>query len=174
MRRFFIAVVTFALLPFVALAQQADRPNTILVLDASGSMWGQIDGVNKIVIARDVIAEMLAEMPDETSLGLTVYGHRERGSCTDIETIVAPAPFTQDRILEAVNSINPRGRTPMADAVVAAAQSLRHTENPATVILVSDGIENCNPDPCAIARELEATGVGFTAHVIGFDVAAEP
>jgi Ca-activated chloride channel family protein len=174
MRRFFIAVVTFALLPFVALAQQADRPNTILVLDASGSMWGQIDGVNKIVIARDVIAEMLAEMPDETSLGLTVYGHRERGSCTDIETIVSPAPFTQDRILEAVNSINPRGRTPMADAVVAAAQSLRHTENPATVILVSDGIENCNPDPCAMARELEAAGIGFTAHVIGFDVAAEP
>ncbi|MBF9060882.1 VWA domain-containing protein, partial [Rhodobacterales bacterium HKCCSP123] len=174
MRALFTALIALALLPLAALAQQADRPDTILVLDASGSMWGQIDGVNKIVIAREVIAEMLADMPDETSLGLTVYGHRERGSCTDIETIVAPAPFTQDRILEAVNAINPRGRTPMADAVVAAAQSLRHTENPATVILVSDGIENCNPDPCAIARELEATGVGFTAHVIGFDVAAEP
>lgn len=174
MRAFFLALMTLILLPLAAVAQSTDRPNTILVLDGSGSMWGQIDGVNKIVIARDVIAEMLADMADDVSLGLTVYGHRERGSCTDIETIVAPAPGTQARILEAVNGINPRGRTPMTDAVVAAAQSLRSTEEAATVILVSDGIENCNPDPCAIAAELEAAGVDFTAHVIGFDVASEP
>jgi Ca-activated chloride channel family protein len=174
MRAFLITLFTLVFLPFAGLAQSDDRPNTILVLDASGSMWGQIDGENKIVIARNVIAEMLAEIPDDAALGLTVYGHRERGSCTDIETIVAPAPGTQDAILEAVNAINPRGRTPMSDAVVAAARSLRHTENAATVILVSDGIENCNPDPCAIAAELEATGVGFTAHVVGFDVASEP
>lgn len=174
MRAFFLALITLLMLPLAALAQSADRPNTILVLDGSGSMWGQIDGVNKIVIAREVIADMLADMADDVSLGLTVYGHRERGSCTDIETIVAPAPGTQDRILEAVNAINPRGRTPMTDAVIAAAQSLRSTEEAATVILVSDGIENCNPDPCAIAAELEASGVDFTAHVIGFDVASEP
>lgn len=178
MRVFFIALVSLLMLPMIstgtALAQSADRPNTILVLDGSGSMWGQIDGVNKIVIAREVIADMLEAMADDVSLGLTVYGHRQRGSCTDIETIVAPAPGTQDRILEAVNAINPRGRTPMTDAVIAAAQSLRSTEEAATVILVSDGIENCNPDPCAIAAELEATGVDFTAHVIGFDVASEP
>ena len=174
MRALVLALATMLMLPLAALAQTAERPNTILVLDGSGSMWGQIDGVNKIVIARQVIAELLAEMADDVSLGLTVYGHRERGSCADIETIVAPAPFTQDRILEVVNGLNPRGRTPMTDAVIAAAQSLRHTEEPATVILVSDGIENCNPDPCAIAAELEATGVAFTAHVIGFDVASEP
>lgn len=174
MRAFLICLLTLVFLPLSAMAQSADRPNTILVLDGSGSMWGQIDGVNKIVIAREVIAQMLADMADDVSLGLTVYGHRQRGSCTDIETIVAPAPGTQDRILEAVNAINPRGRTPMTDAVIAAAQSLRSTEEAATVILVSDGIENCNPDPCAIAAELEAAGVDFTAHVIGFDVASEP
>ncbi len=174
MRAFFLAFLMIFLTPAMAFAQAADRPNTILVLDGSGSMWGQIDGVNKIVIARNVIADLLENMADDVSLGLTVYGHRQRGSCGDIETIVEPAPFTQDRILEAVNSINPRGRTPMTDAVIAAAQSLRHTEEAATVILVSDGIENCNPDPCAIASELEAAGVAFTAHVIGFDVASEP
>ena len=173
MRAFILTIITLIFLPFAAFAQTEGRANTILVLDGSGSMWGQIDGVNKIVIARNVIADLLEDMADEVSLGLTVYGHRERGNCADIQTLVEPAPFTQDRILEAVNAINPRGRTPMADAVVAAAQSLRHTEEPATVILVSDGIENCNPDPCVIAAELEASGVAFTAHVIGFDVAEE-
>ena len=52
----------------------------------------------------------------------------------------------------------------------AAAEALRYTEERATVILVSDGIETCNPDPCAAARALEQAGIDFTAHVIGFDV----
>ncbi|MEM9319913.1 MAG: VWA domain-containing protein [Pseudomonadota bacterium] len=151
-----------------------DTPDTILVLDASGSMWGQIDGVNKIVIARDVIAGVMADLPETLELGLMAYGHNRRGDCSDIEMLIPPGPDTRQAIVDAVNTINPRGRTPMSDAVVAAANALRHTENPATVILVSDGIETCEADPCAVAAELEAAGVGFTAHVIGFDVAAEP
>ena len=147
-----------------------ERPNTILVLDGSGSMWGQIDGINKIVIARDVVGDLLDTFPENQNLGLTVYGHRERGNCADIETVVAPGPDTLGAIREAVNGINPRGKTPMTDAVIAAAEALRFTEEKATVILVSDGIETCNPDPCAAARALEQAGVDFTAHVIGFDV----
>jgi Ca-activated chloride channel family protein len=159
---------------FPATAQIDERADTILVLDASGSMWGQIDGVNKIVIAREVIAEVLQDLPGNLDLGLMAYGHNRRGDCSDIEMLIEPGPDTRAAIVEAVNTINPRGRTPMTDAVVAAAQSLRYTENAATVILVSDGIETCEADPCAIAAELEAAGIGFTAHVIGFDVASEP
>ena len=62
----------------------------------------------------------------------------------------------------------------MTDAVIAAAQALRYTEEKATVILVSDGVETCNPDPCAAARLLEEAGIDFTAHVIGFDVGSDP
>ncbi|SHM42467.1 Ca-activated chloride channel family protein [Paracoccus solventivorans] len=150
-----------------------ERQNTILVLDASGSMWGQIDGVNKITIAREVVADILSDFSADQNLGFVTYGHRERGQCSDIETVVAPAPGTADEIARIVNELNPRGMTPMTDAVIAAAQALRHTEQAATVILVSDGIETCNPDPCAAARALEAAGVDFTAHVIGFDVRGE-
>ncbi len=147
-----------------------DRTNTILVLDGSGSMWGQIDGVAKITIAQEVVAGLLADFPSDQNLGLTVYGHRSRGECTDIETIVAPGPDTRDAIAAAVAGIKPLGKTPMTDAVIAAAGALRYTEDKATVILVSDGVETCNPDPCAAARALEEAGIDFTAHVIGFDV----
>lgn len=153
---------------------QTPAPSAILVLDGSGSMWGQIDGVNKIVIAREVVANLLGELPGSLQLGLTVYGHRTRGDCTDIQTIIEPGANNRANILAAVRGINPRGRTPMTQAVVEAARVLRHTEEPATVILVSDGIETCEADPCAIAAELEAAGVNFTAHVVGFDVRAEP
>ncbi|MEM9344594.1 MAG: VWA domain-containing protein [Pseudomonadota bacterium] len=164
-----MAALCLSCLP--ALAQVDETPSAILVLDGSGSMWGQIDGVNKIVIAREVIDDLLDEIPETQALGLTVYGHRTRGDCSDIETLIEPGTGNRDAIRAAVNGINPRGRTPMTSSVVAAARAMRHTENPATVILVSDGIETCEADPCAIATELEQIGIGFTAHVIGFDVA---
>lgn len=163
-----ICIVVFLGLPGLLTAQE--RARTILVLDASGSMWGQIDGAAKITIAQDVMGDLLGSLPENQELGLTAYGHRTEGDCTDIETLVSPGIGTRDAISDAVNAIKPRGKTPMTDAVVAAAEALRYTDQPATVILVSDGIETCHPDPCAAARVLEETGVDFTAHVVGFDV----
>lgn len=172
MRRFLAALILLLLpgLTWPSLTLAQDRANTILVLDASGSMWGQVDGVTKIEIARNVITDLLQGLPADQNLGLTVYGHRSRGDCSDIETIVPPGPNTRDAIAAAVANINPKGKTPMTDAVVAAAEALRYTEEKATVILISDGIETCNPDPCAAARALEAAGVDFTVNVIGFDI----
>ena len=151
-----------------------EAPRTILVLDASGSMWGQIDGTAKIEIAQGVVGTLLDSLPEGQDLGLAVYGHRTKGDCTDIETVVPPGPGTREAIRAAVQAIKPRGKTPMTDAVIAAAEALKYTEEAATVILVSDGIETCAPDPCAAAAALEEAGVNFTAHVVGFDVAGDP
>ncbi len=148
----------------------AEDTTTILVLDGSNSMWGQIDGEAKITIAQRVITRLLDDLPEDQPLGLTAYGHRQAGDCSDIETIVAPATGTQSAIAEAVRNIRPTGKTPMTDAVRAAAEAIGYTETPATVILVSDGIETCEADPCAAARAMEQAGVDFTAHVVGFAV----
>ncbi|MFQ5439585.1 MAG: VWA domain-containing protein, partial [Paracoccaceae bacterium] len=141
------------------------------VLDGSGSMWGQIDKKAKITIAQEVIGELLETIPEGTELGLTVYGHRRKGSCKDIETLVEPGTDTRAAIAKAVNRIKPKGKTPLSAAVIAAAEHLKYTEEKATVILISDGRETCKLDPCEVGRKLEETGVDFTAHVIGFDVA---
>ncbi len=155
---------------WAAAAQARDRTRTILVLDASGSMWGQIDGTAKITIAQDVIGGLLQTLPPEHELGLTVYGHRRKGDCSDIETLIVPGVGQRAEIADAVNAIKPKGKTPLSAAVIAAAEALRYTEDRATVILVSDGRETCDFDPCEVGRRLEAAGVDFTAHVIGFDV----
>jgi hypothetical protein len=52
----------------------AAEERAIIVLDASGSMWGQIDGRAKIAIARDVLADVLGKVPSDVSLGLLAYG----------------------------------------------------------------------------------------------------
>lgn len=157
-----------------ALAQTPPQPqpqqNAMLVLDASGSMWGQLQGRSKIEIARDAVADMLKRWPQDHHLGLLAYGHNRKGDCKDIQTLVEPGPLDRAGFLGRVNGLNPMGMTPLSAAVIAAADVLRSSEQKATVILVSDGEETCSMDPCQVGRELEARGVDFTAHVIGFDV----
>ena len=63
----------------------------IIVLDASGSMWGQIDGKPKLEIARETLRTVLQSVPADLELGFMAYGHREKGNCSDIELIVPPA-----------------------------------------------------------------------------------
>jgi Ca-activated chloride channel family protein len=169
MFRFLASLVLVLAAALPATAQEVGR--TIIVFDASGSMWGQIGGKAKITIAQEVMGDLLQSLPDDLELGLTVYGHRRKGDCGDIESVVAPAAGTRAAIASAVNGISPRGKTPLSEAVIRAAEELKYTEEKATVILVSDGVETCDFDPCEVGRKLEAAGVDFTAHVIGFDVA---
>lgn len=152
-------------------AAQAER--AIIVLDASASMWGQIEGTPKLEIARDTLRTVLQTVPSDLELGLMAYGHREKGSCTDIELVVAPAAGTGGVIADAADTMRFLGKTPLSEAVKQAAQSLRFTEEKATVILITDGIETCNADPCALANELEQSGIDFTTHVVGFGLSDE-
>ncbi|WP_435258859.1 vWA domain-containing protein [Thioclava sp. FR2] len=158
------AFLSLALIANPVLAE--DR--SIIVLDASGSMWGQIDGRPKLEIAREALGQVLQGIPAESELGLMAYGHREKGSCEDIELIVPPSTESAAAISEAANRMKFLGKTPLSEAVRRAAIELRATEEKATVILITDGIETCNADPCALGNELEASGVDFTAHVVGF------
>ena len=148
------------------------QEDVIVVLDASGSMWGELDGAPKIVAARNVIGGLLDDLPADRRLGLVAYGHNRKGDCTDIEEIAAVGS-DRSAIKSAVNALNPKGKTPLSASVKFAAEKLKFTENKATVILVSDGKETCDLDPCDVGAELETTGVDFTAHVIGFDIVAE-
>ena len=163
--------------PISAVAADATDPaaaeRAILVLDASGSMWGEIDGAHKITIAREVIDGLLQDWDPNVHLGVTAYGHREKGDCSDIEVLAPLGPVNKSGIMTAIEGLNPKGKTPLTDAVRQAAEELRYTEERATVILVSDGKETCDADPCTAAAELEAIGIDFTVHVVGFDLDAE-
>jgi len=150
-----------------ALMGVAHADDAILVLDGSGSMWGQVDGKTKAEIARSVVGELLNQIPADRRLGLVAYGHRRTGDCTDIEEL-APVGTDRETIRKQVNALSFKGKTPLTEAVRFAAGKLRYREAKATIILVSDGAESCNADPCALGAELEADGVDFTVHVVGF------
>ncbi|TIM61019.1 MAG: VWA domain-containing protein, partial [Mesorhizobium sp.] len=144
----------------------ADR--VVIVLDASGSMWAQIDGKPKLEIARESLRTVLQSVPADKEIGFMAYGHREKGSCEDIELIVPPQAGSAGAVSTAADSLKFIGKTPLTSAVRRAAEALKYTEDKATVILITDGLETCKGDPCALGKELRAAGVDFTVNVVGF------
>ncbi|WP_353308747.1 VWA domain-containing protein [Shimia sp. NS0008-38b] len=158
----------------MAQAQPQQERDFMVVFDGSGSMWGQIDGTAKVEIARDVFAGLSEEwQANGQAVGLIAYGHRRKGDCTDIEVLALPSVEVSASLAQIVGTITPRGKTPLSQAVRIAAQEMGYTENAATVVLLSDGIETCDLDPCAVGAELDRLGLDFTAHVIGFDIREE-
>jgi hypothetical protein len=160
-----VGLVSLAALTSSAVAQ--DEAATMIVLDGSGSMWGQIDGTPKIEIAREAIGRMLADWPTERQIGLMAYGHRREGDCEDIETLMTPAPLDRAAVEAALDGVTPRGKTPVGASVRAAAETVGQG---GSVVVVTDGLENCEADLCAVGEDLAASDAGFTAHLIGFDV----
>ncbi len=147
-------------------------PKAMIIYDASGSMWGQIDGVNKVVIARDALRSVVQKWNPQIPLGLTAYGHRVKGDCNDIEMLIPIGRVNKQQMIDTVNAIMPKGMTPIAKSLRMVADKLRQNEDQTTIILISDGRESCDQDPCATAKQLKAEGINFVAHVVGFNVDA--
>lgn len=144
----------------------------ILILDASGSMWGQIDGVNKIVIARESVGGLIDTLPDETEVGLIAYGHRREGDCEDIEVLQTPAALDRESLKSTINAINPKGKTPITASLNSAFDVARNYDA-SSIVLISDGLETCDMDPCSAVRSAREAGIPFVLHVVGFDVSGE-
>ena len=159
----------------ICLAQTPPKASEkiMVVLDSSGSMWGQIDGKTKREIAQSALSDMAAVFPDTAHIGLMAYGHRKKGDCSDIELLYAPETDGAQRLGKTVSNVKPMGKTPLSAAVRKAAETMKYEEEKSTVILITDGLETCNLDPCAVGTELEAAGIDFTAHIVGFGLSKE-
>ncbi len=145
-------------------------PPIILILDGSGSMWGQIEGKTKIGIARNVVGDLLDKMDPARSIGLVAYGHRKKGDCEDIENLIDTGTNNRNEIKSALKNINPTGKTPLANTALQVINKLKKEGGSATVILVSDGAESCGGDLCAVVKAAKEAGVDFVLHIVGFDI----
>ncbi len=161
---------TWAVLP--AQAAAPNYPEVMFILDASGSMWGDAGGQKKIDVAKQVLAQAVPALPPEVRVGLVAYGHRRKGDCTDVETLVPAGSTDRKALLAKVQALSPKGKTPIAASVKQVAEALKGKENETTIVLVSDGIETCHDDPCGVIKALKQSGIKFVLHVVGFGVDA--
>lgn len=163
-------------------AALANAARVEIILDASNSMWGRVvDGRAKIEVATTVLRELLGVLPEHVAVGLRVYGHRvprtqAAQSCVDSELVVPVAAGSGPAVAQALDGISPRGRTPIGYSLDALRSDLGGAAETTLVVLISDGIESCAPDPGDalyppdVVRNLQRDGILFRAHVVGFDI----
>ncbi|WP_136657208.1 VWA domain-containing protein [Nitratireductor sp. XY-223] len=170
----FTGCASIAAAAFVAIAPVQAKTNILLVVDGSNSMWGQIDNIAKMETARDTLSKLITDLPSGADLGLMAYGHRREGDCEDVELMSALGTDAPERIRTLIGSIQPRGKTPIATALVRARDAFSGREGQNNhVLLVSDGIESCDGNPCDVAKSLREAGLNVSAHVVGFGVSRE-
>ncbi len=141
----------------------------MVVLDMSWSMAEsgfQEFGRPKIGIARDALATVMEEAQDFRRIGFATYGPGGTDECNGVKVHFAPIDQAADLTMSTAMGMNPLGSTPLTAAVELAAVTLGEQ---GTVVLITDGAETCQGNPCALAADLAAQG-GVTVHVIGFQV----
>ncbi len=145
----------------------------LFIFDASQSMFARWQSDMRINIARDLLIELLDSLQhlDNTQLALRVYGHQKRFPPQDCDDSRLEIPFADNnvyRIKQRLRSITPRGTTPIAMSLERAQHDFPPCDNCRNIIvLITDGIEECGGDPCAVSRELQRKGIILKPFIIG-------
>jgi len=169
-------LLLFSTLSAQMLEEEKPPPLTriLFVMDASQSMYGRWQSDMKINIARKLLTNLLdsLETVDNIELGLRVYGHQYRFPpqvCNDTKLIV---PFGgEDNIKQIkykLRTLSPKGTTPIAYALEQAGTDFPDCDNCRNIIvLITDGLEECDGDPCAVSSALQKKGVVLKPFIIG-------
>ncbi|USQ75683.1 vWA domain-containing protein [Ornithinimicrobium cryptoxanthini] len=151
----------------------------LLVLDASGSMRDEDGaGTPKIEGARSALDAVINDLGDDQQVGLRLFASTESESdtaaaCADSELVVPVGTGNQAALSAAVQDYEPYGgETPIGYALQEAATDLG-SDGQRSILLVSDGISTCDPDPCEVAEDLTQDGIELAIHVVGLDVDSE-
>jgi Ca-activated chloride channel family protein len=148
----------------------------LFVFDASNSMnafWGRR---RKWDVARELLSASLDSLYgiEGLELGLRVYGHgtkhvQGKQDCDDTELVVPIGPGRNLIIQQELKKLKAQGTTPIARSLLAAADDFAATSGPGknVILLITDGIEACDEDPCAVSRALQAQGVTIKPFIIG-------
>jgi Ca-activated chloride channel family protein len=157
-------------------SQIKQKTRILFVLDASQSMLGQWSGEQKMKVASRLLSNLMDSLKsvEDLEVGMRVYGHQFSVAAGDrsCEDTKLEVPFSgssgYENIKTTLGQLHPKGTTPIA-------YSLEQTKNdfpPCSncrniIILITDGIEECDGDPCAVALALQKNGVTLKPFVIG-------
>ena len=140
-----------------------------IVVDASRSMWGRMEGEPKMEVAKQTLLDVAREFIGPSHLALRAYGNSSESQlhdCSDSELLVAFGRDNREQIIKSIEELRPLGQTPLAYALSQAGRDFKDIDGEKAVVLVTDGIESCGGDPLAEASTLR--GQGIAIHVIGF------
>jgi Ca-activated chloride channel family protein len=154
-------------------AQELTR--ILFILDASNSMnayWGS--GQTRIDAAKELLSKAVDSLEGTPNLqiALRVYGHQSLitatyQDCNDTKLEIPFGPNNFALVKNKIRTIVAKGTTPIARSLEAAAGDFPDAKARNIIILITDGLEACDNDPCVIAKKLHDKGIKVTPFVIG-------
>lgn len=160
--------------------------NVELILDSSGSMADVTNtGETRIDAAKRVLNDVIDAIPDdrpEVNVGFRVFGHLGNNtqagraeSCQSSDLTVPIDGVNKDALRAEVADYAPVGWTPIGLSLERAGADFPAASDTVVnaAILVTDGLETCDTDPCAIATALKASEAAVTVYVVGLGLTEE-
>jgi len=178
----FIAVVVFVFAGNMSWAQVKKNEPTVtrvlFVFDASNSMKAKHNNTSRIQGAKDLFYKFLDSLNRQKNMefALRMYGHTVKyppGDCKDSKLVV---PFSKGNVAlikSKVSEAQPTGITPIEHSLTEAANDFPDTKAINTIILITDGIEECAGDPCKARQKLMEKGIIVKPFIIGIGLSPE-
>jgi Ca-activated chloride channel homolog len=150
----------------------------LFILDGSGSMNERWHGQSKWDMAVQTLSNLIDSFEQNNKdfeIAIRVLGHqypRNLARCDDTKLEI---DFTNDLNFEKVNTvlkrISPKGMTPLAYSISQAELDFKNDIKAQNiVILITDGLENCEGNPCEVAEKLRAKNIFINPYIIGLGI----
>jgi len=156
------------------MAFSQEKTRILFILDASNSMNLKWDEQTRMESAKEILNQSVKDLNGIPNLeiALRVYGHQSNVTntyqdCNDTKLEVPFGSNNTEAIRQKIKTINAKGATPIARSLEAAAEDFPNEKSRNFIILITDGLESCDNDPCAVATKLKEKEVKVTPFVIG-------
>jgi Ca-activated chloride channel homolog len=149
----------------------------LFIFDASQSMAVTWQKQSKIAIARKVLIDIIdsLEHVPNVQMALRMYGHHSPvppQDCSDTKLEVPFAPGNAPKIRQQLRYVIPKGTTPIAHSLELGGGDFppgcEDCRN--IIILITDGVEACDGDACAVSLALQKKGIILRPFVIGIGI----
>lgn len=145
--------------------QGGGREGLLIILDHSSSMSETVQGEVKITVAKEVILDLLDDLAAGSKVGL-----REFAGCETSQLLVPISALDTAAFQAQVMGLLTYGATPIDYTLRLVPGDFAGIAGEKLVLLITDGMETCDGDPVAAARDLLSAGYNLKINVVGFDI----
>ncbi len=136
-----------------------------------------MDGTSKFELSKQIIGKYLDSLITANSnveTAVRVFGHQYASAAKNCQDTNLEIPFgknTSKSIKSRLDQITPQGWTAITYALEQAAKDFPEEKNiKNAIVLITDGIETCGGDPCAVAASFQQRRIVLKPHIIGLNI----
>lgn len=115
----------------------------------------------RITVAKKAVTDVVKRLPSDVNAGLVTLGN-----CPSALNRGFFGNNQRGALLGQIDRLEPERGTPLADALWRAGNMVDGVNRESMILVVTDGDESCDGDPCAVARELAAAKPLLTINVV--------